>query len=96
MPDPDELPARVPPGRRLVTAERLLAVLNDRLKGYGHCRSCEFAGPIRRLPEPDEDGRNWSRYVALVCTSGIASGCVRSAERILDDAAREYNLRDDP
>jgi hypothetical protein len=83
-----------PRGRKLVSPEWLLRLLNKRLASYGHCHACHFAGPIRRLEEPDDDGRNWSRFVPLVCESGIASGCARLAERILDDAIVEYNLSD--
>lgn len=90
--DPHSRPRR--PRRKVVTPEYLLRVLNQRLEGYGHCHSCHFAGPIRRLPDPEPDGRNWSRYIALVCTTGVAPGCARAAERIIDDAAKEYNLRD--
>lgn len=79
--------------RKLVTPERLLKLLNQRLEGYGHCHSCRFAGPIRCLEEPTDDGRNWSHFVPLVCSDGIGSGCTRIAERILGDAALEYNLR---
>jgi hypothetical protein len=82
-----------PSARKLVSAERLLRLLNQRLDGYGHCHACRFVGPIRPLPEVSEDGRNWSRFVPLVCSDGVASGCKRIAERILDDAALEYNLR---
>lgn len=89
---PDGLPR--PPRRKLVGPERLLRLLNQRLEGYGNCHNCHFVGPIRRLEEPEEDGRNWSRFIALVCTSGVAGGCARLAERIIDDAAREYNLRE--
>lgn len=83
------------PQRKLVSAERLLNLLNQRLAGYGHCHGCRLEGPVRRLPEPEEDGRNWSRYIPLVCGSGSAGGCVRLAERIIDDATREYNLWDE-
>jgi len=79
--------------RKLVSPERLLRLLNQRLEGYGHCHTCRFAGPIRLLEEPTDDGRNWSHFVPLVCTDGVASGCKRIAERILDDAALEFNLR---
>src|SRR5688572_2867140 len=79
--------------RKLVSPERLLRLLNQRLEGYGHCQTCSFAGPIRVLSELADDGRNWSRFVPLVCSEGLGSGCKRIAERILDDAAREYNLR---
>jgi hypothetical protein len=81
-----------PPRRKLVSPERLIHLLNQRLEGYGHCHSCQFVGPIRRLDEPDEDGRNWSRFIALVCTNGVAGGCSRLAERIIEDATHEYNL----
>jgi hypothetical protein len=87
-----ERPSARRPQKKNVTPERLLRVLNERLDGYGHCGSCQFAGPIRRLPEPEEDGRNWSRFIALVCTAAVGSGCTRVAERIIDDAAQEYNL----
>lgn len=80
--------------RKLVSSERLLVLLNQRLETYGHCDRCRFAGPIRRLRDPEEDGRNWSRFIALVCVSGVAAGCSRLAERIIQDAAQEYNLRD--
>jgi hypothetical protein len=86
-------PGTRPTGRKQVSPERLLRLLNQRLEAYGHCHACRFAGPIRPLPEAAEDGRNWSRFVALVCSDGVASGCKRIAERILDDAALEYNLR---
>jgi hypothetical protein len=92
MAAPAESSGRLPPRRKEVTAEHLLLLLNQRLEGYGHCRSCHFAGPIRPLEEPEMDGRNWSRYIALVCTSAVAGGCVRAAERIIDDATKEFNL----
>jgi len=78
--------------RTEVAPERLLGILNKRLEGYGHCGSCEFAGPIRRLPELEADGRNWSCFIALVCTTAVGAGCRRIAERIIEDAASEYNL----
>lgn len=83
------------PPRKLVSAERLLKLLNQRLEGYGHCHGCRLEGPLRRLTEPEEDGRNWSRYIPLVCGSSAAAGCIRLAERIIDDATREYNLWDE-
>jgi len=79
--------------RTVVGPDRLLRLLNQRLDGYGHCLSCKFVGPIRPLDEITDDGRNWSHYVPLVCSDGLGSGCKRIAERILDDAAAEYNLR---
>jgi hypothetical protein len=91
--DPGAAPVR-PPTRKLVAPEHLLQLLNKRLEAYGHCHSCHFRGPIRPLREPEDDGRNWSRFVPLVCSTGVGSGCARAAERILDDAAREYNLHD--
>ncbi len=91
MASPERPSARLP-RRTEVTPERLLSILNKRLEGYGHCGSCEFAGPIRRLTELEPDGRNWSRYIALVCTTAVGSGCRRIAERIIEDAAKEYNL----
>ena len=84
---------RRPVKRKVVSPDRLLRLLNERLDGYGHCHSCRFAGPIRRLDKEMDDGRNWSNFVPLVCSDRIGSGCVRIAERILEDAALEYNLR---
>lgn len=81
-----------PQPRRLVSPERLLRLLNLRLEGYGNCHGCSLVGPIRRLEEPTDDGRNWSRFIPLVCGSASAGGCIRLAERIIDDATREYNL----
>lgn len=90
-------PPQRPPRRKLVSPEYLLRLLNQRLHAYGHCHSCQLAGPVRPLPEPDQDGRNWSRYIPLVCSTGSAPpGCARTAERIINDAAREYNLEDAP
>lgn len=86
---------RTGPQRKLVSAERLLKLLNQRLEGYGHCHGCRLEGPLRRLADPEEDGRNWSRYIPLVCASSAAAGCIRLAERIIEDATREYNLWDD-
>lgn len=80
--------------RKLVSPERLLALLNQRMEAYGQCHSCRFAGPIRWLKDPEDDGRNWSRYIALVCLNGVSGGCSRLAERIIDDAVQEYNLVD--
>jgi hypothetical protein len=83
------------PGRRKhVSAEYLLQLLNQRLESYGHCHTCHFAGPIRRLAEPEDDGRNWSRYIPLVCSTAVKPGCSRAAERIIADASLEYNLWD--
>jgi hypothetical protein len=90
--DHEETPSRYPIRRKVVTPDRLLRLLNQRMEHYGHCHNCRFVGPIRKLEEPTEDGRNWSRFVALVCASGVAGGCARIAERILEDATVEYNL----
>lgn len=90
----DASPSRASPHRKRVSPDRLLRLLNQRLEAYGNCHNCHFVGPIRRLPEVAEDGRNWSRYVALVCSGGVAGGCARIAERIIEDATREYNLWD--
>lgn len=79
--------------RKVVTPERLLQLLNQRLENYGHCHTCHFVGPIRALASEADDGRNWNRSVAFVCSEGMGSGCKRIAQRILDDAAAEYNLR---
>ncbi len=87
----EEHPPR-PVKRKVVTPGDLLTVLNNRLDAYGHCESCRFAGPIRLLDEPTDEGRNWSHYVPLVCSDSVASGCKRIADRILEDAAVEYNL----
>jgi hypothetical protein len=82
-----------PVKRKIVSPDRLLRLLNERLEGYGHCHACRFVGPIRVLEDHAEDGRNWSRFVPFVCSDEVGSGCKRIAERILDDAALEYNLR---
>jgi hypothetical protein len=88
-------PSQPRPGRRKqVSAEYLLQLLNQRLEAYGHCHTCHFAGPIRRLTEPEDDGRNWSRYIPLVCSTAVKPGCSRAAERIIADASLEYNLWD--
>ena len=88
----DQYESRYAPRRKLVSPDRLLRLLNQRLEHYGHCHNCHFVGPIRRLDEPADDGRNWSRFIALVCSNGVAGGCARIAERILEDATQEYNL----
>jgi hypothetical protein len=90
--DPAEPESQYAPRRKLVSPDRLLRHLNQRMEHYGHCHNCHFVGPIRRLDEPADDGRNWSRFVPLVCNNVVAGGCARIAERILDDASREYNL----
>lgn len=90
--DPVDFNFRPAPQRKLVSPDRLLRLLNQRLEAYGHCHSCTLAGPIKRLKEPADDGRNWSRYIPLVCSNAAAGGCIRMAERIIDDASREYNL----
>lgn len=82
-----------PVKRKIVSGERLLRLLNQRLENYGHCHACHFVGPVRLLEEIAEDGRNWSSSIPLVCSDGIGSGCRRIAQRILEDAAVEYNLR---
>lgn len=91
--DTPEEEVRRPVTRKVVTADNLIRLLNKRLESYGHCHSCSFVGPIRILDEPAEDGRNWSHFVPFVCSDGVGSGCRRIAERILDDAAIEYNLK---
>lgn len=92
--DGDATGARPAQQRKLVSPDRLLRLLNQRLEAYGHCHECRLVGPIRRLAEAADDGRNWSRYIPLVCGGGSAGGCARLAERIIDDATREYNLWD--
>ncbi len=81
-----------PAERKLVSPKQLLDLLNHRLEGYGHCGHCTIAGPVRYLDEVAVDGRNWSTYLPLVCSEDVGSGCRRIAERIIDDAAAEYNL----
>jgi hypothetical protein len=90
--DPSAADHRAASQRKLVSPDRLLRLLNQRLEAYGHCHSCKMMGPIKRLAEPEEDGRNWSRFIPLVCASASGGGCIRLAERIIDDATREYNL----
>lgn len=91
--DPTDEPVVRPRVRKVVGPERLLALLNERLEGYGHCHACRFVGPIHPLEEPTDDGRNWNFFIPLVCSDEIGSGCRRIAERILDDAAAEYNVQ---
>ena len=79
--------------RKLVEPDALILLLNQRLENYGHCHSCHFVGPVRLLEEVADDGRNWSHSVPFVCSEGVGSGCKRIAQRILQDAAAEYNLR---
>lgn len=78
--------------RKVVSGIYLLELLNQRLARYAQCQDCTFAGPIRRLKEPEEGGRNWSRYISLTCSGSVPAGCKRIAERVLDDVSREYNL----
>ena len=77
----DDSGADVRPGpqRKLVSPDRLIRLLNQRLEGYGHCHGCRLMGPIRRLAEPGEDGRNWSRFIPLVCENAAGGGCIRLA-----------------
>lgn len=90
--DPAEPEDRPAPPRKLVSPERLLRLLNQRLEAYGHCHSCRLMGPIKRLADAEQDGRNWSRYIPLVCVNAAGGGCIRLAERIIEDATREFNL----
>ncbi|MEX2581691.1 MAG: hypothetical protein WD766_00320 [Gemmatimonadota bacterium] len=92
-PNEPEENVRRPIKRKQVSSDQLLRLLNERLEGYGHCHTCRFVGPIRVLEEVADDGRNWSRFVPFVCSDGVGSGCKRIAERILDDASLEYNVR---
>jgi hypothetical protein len=92
MTDPSSPSGARPAERKTVSSEKLLELLNQRLQGYGNCHHCVIAGPIRYLEEVTEDGRNWSTYLPLVCSEDVGSGCRRIAERIIDDAALEYNL----
>ena len=55
--DPVDFAARPAPQRKLVSPERLLRLLNQRLEAYGHCHNCHFVGPIRRLDEPADDAK---------------------------------------
>lgn len=78
--------------RKFVTAEALLELLNDRLATYGQCHACRFAGPIRPLRTPEEDGRNWSVHIPFVCSNRLSGGCKRLAHRIIAEAAVDYNI----
>lgn len=82
--------------RKLVSAEALLDLLNDRLATYGQCHACRFAGPIRPLRSEEPDGRNWSVHIPFVCSNRLSGGCKRLAHRIIAEAAVEYNLSERP
>jgi hypothetical protein len=51
--------------RELVSNERLLEILNERLHKYDQCEECYFRGVVIPLRHPDPEGCNWSRDLIL-------------------------------
>ena len=78
--------------RALVSNERLLEILNDRLHEYDQCRECYFPGSVIALRHPDLEGCNWSRDLILRCSSRVSDSCQLFAKRVIDEAAKDYNL----
>ncbi len=79
--------------RESVTADQLLAILNQELAKHDAWEGCVFTGRIHRLSAPDETGCNWtSRNLSVRCGSRTAHGCADIATRILEAARERYSL----
>lgn len=78
--------------RQLVSVDRLLGILNERLSQHDICDGCQFQGPVRKLREPDDEGCNWSREVFLRCSGVPGDLCGPVADRVVYEVTQEFNV----
>jgi|GEM_PF-2432370 len=79
-------------GRALVSNQRLLQILNERLHAHDDCKECYFSSAVMALRCPDSEGCNWSRDLNVRCSARTSQACKLIAECVIDDLARQYNL----
>jgi hypothetical protein len=80
--------------RQLVTPEKLLEILNERLKQHpGGGDECSFpSAGLHQLKGEDDEGCNW--VMDILRGSGIpAQECVGAAHDVVRRARREFNLK---
>ncbi len=76
--------------RQQVTAEELIATLNERLAQYEDCEGCYIECAAVPLSEPEDEGCNWSPKVII--SGGATEACQRIAVRLVEQATDEYDV----
>ena len=56
--------------REIVSAERLIEILNFELSQREECAGCTFHGVLKKLDEPYADGGNWN-FAWGACTASL-------------------------
>jgi hypothetical protein len=80
--------------RQLVSANELLAILNEEMSKYEECEGCDFDRPPMKLATQDEDGCNWSTTgLHIRCGGAPSEISLPCAKKIVADARRKYNLK---
>ncbi|MEN8135130.1 MAG: hypothetical protein ABFS18_06280 [Thermodesulfobacteriota bacterium] len=77
--------------RKLVSEKEILSYLNLELQKAGQHDNCHFES-IVRLRVDDRTGCNWA-YANLKGIAGANKVCPVDAERIVNEARAEYNLK---
>lgn len=79
--------------RELVTSERLLEILNERLHQHDECKECKFHTAVTSLPHPRPDGCNWIlERMSIRCSGPASNSCGGIADAILYEVSQQYNL----
>ena len=78
-------------GRKLVTEEELLSILNKELSDWGEGENCRIKS-VDRMKETDPSGCNWGE-ANLRCSGVPVSFCRDVFVRIVAEAMTKYNLK---
>ena len=77
--------------RKLVSEKEILALLNVELKKTAQYENY-FFDSIVRLRIDDRTGCNWA-YANIKSSEGTSNSCPHDAEKIVNKARAEYNLK---
>ncbi len=75
---------------RKISESELVAFLNTALEQHRECNDCRIEH-IRKCSEVDEQGCNWS-LPFLHCSGVPASVCTLTAEKVIFEARKIFNL----
>ena len=78
--------------REIVSAERLIEILNLELSQREECAGCTFHGVLQKLDEPYADGGNWSRSIAIRGRPANPDAAGHAAADVIEILAMRFNL----
>ncbi len=77
--------------RKLVSEEKLLSILNSKLRECKECKDCYF-DKIMPIKEQNSEGCNWYN-ASLRCSNATTERCNPCVDNIFFEARNKYNIR---